>query len=103
MSVIKRRLLQKITKQYLLGLLPDATERQFTYRIGQKNKELIESVAKGIRSFNKKAWVYKEGRNRNLWIVEFAKRFLKNTQIKSRQNKIDYIRGYFDAEGGITP
>lgn len=102
MSPIKRRLLQKVTKQYLFGLLHDATERGTTYRLAQKNKEFIEFLAQGIRSLGRKAWVYKEGKRRNLWIVEFSKSLLKNIKIKSRQEKIDYIRGYFDAEGGIA-
>lgn len=102
MSSIIRRHLPKVTKAYLLGLLHDATERKFTYRIGQKNKGFIQFLAREIKLLGRKAWFYKEGKNRNLWVVEFAKVLLKNTKIKSKQEKIDYIRGYFDAEGGIA-
>ena len=55
MSSIKRRYLPKITKTYLLGLLHDATERRYTYRIGQKNKEFIKLLAKGIGLLDRKA------------------------------------------------
>ncbi len=91
-----------MTKPYLLGALHDGTERKFTYRIGQKDKEYIEFLLKGIQSLGQKAWMYKEGKTRQFYIVEFSKFFLKDANIASIQDKIDYIRGYFDAEGGIS-
>jgi hypothetical protein len=93
---------RKFTKAYLLGALHDATERKLTYRISQKSREYVQFLAQGIESLGKKAWTYKEGKNRNLYIVEFSKKFLKGTKIISQQEKIDYIRGYFDTEGGIA-
>ncbi len=91
-----------ITKSYLLGMLHDATERKNTYRIATKNSNFAKIIREGILKLGSKAWIYKEGKSRNLWIVEFSKILLKEFIIKSKQNKIDYIRGYFDAEGGIS-
>jgi len=91
-----------ITKSYLLGMLHDATERKNTYRIATKNFNFAKVIREGIIKLNSKVWIYKEGKNRNLWIVEFSKSLLKEVNVKSKQNKIDYIRGYFDAEGGIS-
>ncbi len=91
-----------MTKAYLLGALHDATERKTTYRIAQKSTEYVEFLAEGIKSLGRKAWTYREGKSRNLYIVEFSKSLLKGAKIRSRQDKIDYIRGYFDAEGGIA-
>jgi DNA-binding transcriptional regulator WhiA len=91
-----------MTKAYLLGALHDATRRKTTYRIAQKSKEYIEFLAEGIKSLGRKAWIYKEGKLRNLHVVEFSKSLLKEAKIRTRQDKIDYIRGYFDAEGGIA-
>ena len=91
-----------ITRSYLLGMLHDATERKNTYRIATKNFNFATIIREGILKLSSKAWIYKEGKNRNLWIVEFSKILLKEFKIKSKQNKIDYIRGYFDAEGGIS-
>jgi len=91
-----------MTKAYLLGALHDATERKTTYRIAQKSKAYVEFLAEGIRSLGRKAWTYKEGKSRNLYVVEFSKSLLKGTKIRSRQDKIDYARGYFDAEGGVS-
>ena len=59
-------------------------------------------TTKKIKNLGNSSWNYKEGKNRDLWITEFSKSLLKNVKIVSRQNKIDYIRGYFDAEGGIS-
>ena len=92
----------QITKAYLLGVLHDASVRKTTFRIATKSKPFSEIIKNGIQKLGSNAWVYKEGKDRNLWIVEFSKSILKNTKIISTQDKIDYIRGFFDAEGGIA-
>jgi len=93
---------QIITKVYLLGVLHDATERRTTYRIASKSRDFSELLKKGICQFGVRAWIYKEGNKRDLWIVEFSKNLLKGIRIKTRRDKINYIRGYFDSEGGIA-
>lgn len=92
----------RVTKAYLFGVLHDATERRTTYRVASKSKIYCEFLSREIRKFGFRGWVYREGKNRNLWIVEFSKSTLKGTSIRSKQDKIDYIRGYFDTEGGIA-
>ena len=91
-----------MTKAYLLGALHDGTVRKLTYRIVQKDQEYIEFLVKEIKNLGQKAWMYKEGKTRNLYVVEFSRSFLKDFVIESNQDKIDYIRGYFDAEGGVS-
>ena len=91
-----------MTKAYLLGVLHDATVRKTTVRIAQKSKAFVEFLAGGIRELESSAWIYKEGKNRNVYIVEFSKSLFKDASIKTPQDKIDYIRGYFDSEGGIA-
>ena len=91
-----------MTKAYLLGALHDGTIRRLTYRIVSKDQEYIEFLLKGIKALGQKAWMYKEGRERQLYVVEFSKTFLKDFVLKSKEDKIDYIRGYFDAEGGVS-
>mgnify|MGYP001558225329 FL=1 len=92
----------QISKAYLLGLLHDATERKTTFRIAQKNKTYLDFIKSELEILGAKSWIYKEGKDRNVWILEFSKKFLNNTQIVSIQDKIDYLCGYFDAEGGIA-
>ncbi len=91
-----------MTKAYLLGALHDGTVRKLTYRIVSKDQEYIKFLVKEIKNLGQKAWMYQEGKTRQLYAVEFSRIFLKGFVIKSKQNKIDYIRGYFDAEGGVS-
>jgi hypothetical protein len=90
-----------ISKAYLLGALGDATERRYTYRLSQKYRTYVEMIAQGVRDLGGAAWVYREGRERPLYIVEFAKSFLADAKVQTLQEKADYVQGYFDAEGGI--
>lgn len=91
-----------MTKAYLLGALHDGTTRKITYRIVQKEREYIEFLVKGIHELGSNAWMYQEGKSRQLFVAEFSRNLLRGFEISSSEDKIDYIRGYFDAEGGIS-
>lgn len=101
-SVETTRQRLRISKSYLLGALHDATERRLTYRISQKSKKYVTLVALGIKNLGYKAWIYREGKNRQVYVVEFSKFWLKNIKLNSKREKLDYVRGYFDTEGGIS-
>lgn len=92
----------QMTKAYILGALHDATKRKTTYRICQKSKKYVELIAQSIKNSGHNAWTYREGKRRQLYIVEFSQTYLQHVSIDSRQEKIDYIRGYFDTDGGIA-
>lgn len=91
-----------MTKQYLLGALHDATVRKMTYRIGAKDFSYVHFIKSGLSKLGHRSWIYKEGKTRNYYIVEFVKSVLQNVKIESRQDKIDYIKGYFDTDGGVA-
>ena len=91
-----------MTKPYLIGALHDATERKNTFRISQKSKLYIDFLAKGIHQLGSSAWTYQEGKSRNIFVVEFSKKFLTNVEISNDQDKCDYLRGFFDTDGGIA-
>ena len=91
----------RMSKAYLLGVMHDATERKNTYRISSKEKSYIRFLANMIHEMGHNAWTYREGKTRNMFIVEFSKKVVNNINIDNEQKKIDYIRGYFDAEGSI--
>ena len=95
---------KKISKAYLLGVLHDATERRLTYRVAQKECKYLEFLSKQLKKIGCKSWIYKEGIDRNLYVIEFSKSklLLNHFQMSTREDKVDYIRGYFDAEGGIA-
>ncbi len=90
-----------ITKAYLLGVLHDSTKTRYTHRVCQKNFPFIQFLAEGIKALGFKSWIYKEGKGRDLYIVEFSRKLLSNTKICSASEKRDYVRGYFDSEGGV--
>lgn len=90
-----------MSKAYLLGVLGDATERRYTYRLSQKYRTYVEMIARMVRRLGGRAWVYREGQERQLYVVEFAKSFLTDARIETLDDKADYVQGYFDAEGGI--
>lgn len=91
----------KVSKAYLYGVLHDSTERRYTYRICQKYSEYINFLAFAINRLGYKSWVYKEGANRNLYVVEFSKKLLVGFHPTTLEEKRDYVRGYFDTEGCI--
>lgn len=91
----------KVTKAYLLGVLHDATQRKYTYRISQKYPEYISFLASAINQLGYKSWIYREGAKRDLYVVEFSKKLLSGFTPRTLEEKRDYVCGYFDAEGSI--
>ena len=51
------------------------------------------------------SWIYKEGQNRDVYVLETLANFLdfkfNPLDLKHHTEQIGYIRGFFDAEGGI--
>lgn len=91
----------QVSRAYILGLLHDSTERKYTHRIAQKYPDFLTFVGLGVKSLGFKSWIYKEGKSRDVYILEFSKKLLINFNITSDQDKKDYIRGYFDSEGCV--
>jgi hypothetical protein len=90
-----------ITKAYLLGMLHDGTKRKTTYRIAQKGPAFAKMLVQGIKRLGGRAWFYQEGKQRDVYITEFSRSLLHEVKIATNQDKLDYVRGYFDAEGGM--
>ncbi len=59
---------------------------------------LIERL---IEANGGRAWTYREGRTRALYVVEFSHSFVASHRLSSRNDRVHYARGFFDAEGGI--
>ncbi|MBI2414849.1 hypothetical protein HYV31_03375 [candidate division WWE3 bacterium] len=91
----------EIIKAYILGALHDASEREYTYRLAQKSEKYVEFISQIIHFIGFKAWYYKEGKTRNVHIVEFSKKILKDFVLTSVSEHIAYVRGYFDSEGSV--
>lgn len=93
-----------MSKEYLLGALHDGTERSETFRIGQRSRNYLVFLSRIIRKMGFGSWIYREGKNRKLFVLEFTKSKLKLNEVAldSPTKIVDYVRGYFDAEGGIA-
>src|SRR5712691_1283873 len=90
-----------MSRAYLVGALHDGTVRERTIRICQREYAYVLFVKRLIEDMGWRAWVYREGKTRNLYVVEFSRAVLEDSAIRSRLERIDYCRGYFDAEGGV--
>jgi len=89
-------------KSYLIGAMHDGTVRKRTLRISQKEEEYVLLLKELILGAGGRAWTYREGKDRNLYIVEFSRAFLEGHEFRSRRERVHYIRGYFDAEGAVA-
>lgn len=100
--------LAKVTIAYLQGILGDATYNKThkTHRISQANREWVEKIKVLLLSVGDKSWIYREGKNRKVYVLETTSKKLSldfdPMKLQSDDEKIAYIRGYFDAEGGTA-
>ena len=67
----------------------------------QKNREWLENIKKIIEENQGKAWIFKQ-RNINVLETKFKPLLEKiNIEKLSQKEKLEYVAGFFDAEGGI--
>ena len=98
----------KITIAYLQGILGDATYSKIhkTHRVSQANREWLEKVKDLLSSIGDKSWIYKEGKSRNVYVLETTSKELSldfdPMKLQSDAERMAYVRGYFDAEGGTA-
>ena len=62
-------------------------------------------LQKCLKNLGHKLWIYKEGRNRAVYVLETSAKFLSidfdPRRLTTKARRIAYIRGFFDAEGGL--
>ena len=97
---------QKAIKAYLLGALHDGTfSSNKRYRFSQKGTEWLEFMQRLFKKLGYNSWIYREGSDRDVYVLEtlasFLDLFFNPKKLLNRNEKIGYIRGFFDAEGGI--
>lgn len=94
-------------KAYLQGALHDGTfnKRNKRFRYAQHGTEWLEVLKKILKITGNHSWIYKEGKNREVYVLETRANFLNISFnpliLKTKAEKVAYIRGFFDAEGGI--
>jgi len=91
-------------KGYLQGALHDAYQASGKrIRFSQKYKEWLYILSFILKDLGYKSWIYREGK-RNVYVLETTAEFLDfnfNPSKESPREQKGYIRGFFDAEGGV--
>ena len=91
-------------KAYLQGALHDAYRRRNRIRFSQKGTEWLMVLKNLLKSLGHKSWMYQEG-NRDVYDLETTAEFLDfrfdPRTLETSEEKAAYVRGFFDAEGGI--
>jgi intein-encoded DNA endonuclease-like protein len=102
----KAPLSKKEIKAYLLGALHDGTfSSNNRFRISQKGIEWPKILKRFFSKLGYNSWIYKEGKDRKVYVLETLADFLDfkfdPLRLNGRKEKASYIKGFFDAEGGI--
>ena len=91
---------------YLQGALHDASlNKGKRYRFTQKHRKWLEQLSQCLGMLGYRSWIYKEGKTRNVFALETLAPFLDFTfdplTLHGAREQTGYIRGFFDAEGGL--
>jgi hypothetical protein len=86
---------------YLVGASRDAyfSRKHRTTRFAQKDRRRLEVIGLALDRLGYRSWIYREGR-RDLHVLESS--WTSDVLVfRGKRDVTGYIRGYFDAEGGI--
>jgi hypothetical protein len=92
---------------YLQGALHDGTWSiiHHTHRFTQRGTEWLQRLGSLLTQLGHKSWLYQEGKDREVYALETSAAFLDidydPDRLLSDEERIAYVRGYFDAEGGV--
>lgn len=91
---------------YLVGASHDGTwnQQHKTFRFTQREREWLELIQGLLGILDRHSWLYREGKQRSVWALETTYRPQSDVWHRlphQRHEWIGYIRGFFDAEGGI--
>src|SRR6202140_2737594 len=90
-----------VSRAYLLGALHDATISRLhgTVRFGQSDVSWLTGIATLCQAIGQRSWMYREGKTRNLWILETSARWLTpEISLPSNEQRLGYARGYLDSD-----
>jgi hypothetical protein len=75
------------------------------YRIAQKGTEWLEAIQTLLSNLGYRSWIYQEGKARDVYILESVapifREIFDHTKLALLEERQAYIRGFFDAEGGV--
>ena len=96
-----------IYQAYLQGALHDGTFNKYNqrFRFSQSGTAWLKVLQQCLKKTGFNSWIYREGKYRNIFVLETLANFLDTAfdpiSLKTEAEKKAYIRGFFDAEGGI--
>ncbi len=87
---------------YLWGASHDSTlsKAHATTRFCQGHLGWLEVLKNVLEGVGYRSWIYREGRTRSVWVLETRWRH-DDRQLQGIRDSAAYLRGYFDAEGGV--
>ena len=93
-------------RAYLQGALHDASlNKGRRFRFTQKDRRWLVVLSVLLKDLGYRSWIYREGKGRNVYVLETLAEFLDfrldPLSLKKRVEQVGYVRGFFDAEGGI--
>jgi hypothetical protein len=93
----------EVAYSYLCGASRDATlsRRHGTIRFAQADRDWLVIVQGLLQRTGFNSWIYREGRTRNVFVLESRCAVGQWPWIGSTEERAAFVRGYFDAEGGI--
>ncbi|MBI2624087.1 LAGLIDADG family homing endonuclease [Candidatus Parcubacteria bacterium] len=75
------------------------------YRFAQAGTDWLKILKECLAVTGDHSWIYKEGARRRVYVLETRARFLNTQfdplQLNTAEEKRAYLKGFFDAEGGI--
>ncbi len=96
-----------VLQAYLQGALHDGTRSRShaTHRFAQKGTEWLRRLATILTALGHRSWIYREGKDRTVFSLETSASFLDvmfdPDRLGTQPEQVAYVRGYFDAEGGV--
>ncbi|MDR7545150.1 MAG: LAGLIDADG family homing endonuclease [Armatimonadota bacterium] len=87
---------------YLRGASRDGTFNRLhrTLRIAQADLRWLRVLGDLLGRLGKRSWTYREGARR-VWVIETTWRPERSAMVRTIAEAAAFVRGYFDAEGGV--
>ena len=87
---------------YLKGASRDGTFNRLhkTLRISQADLRWLRVLERLLARLGKRSWTYREG-TRSVWVIETTWHPNTRETIHTQGEAAAFVRGYFDAEGGV--